>query len=271
MLKFDIYGLKVAITFRYKKTEQAVARLLNIFLQENLEAVDVHLHQRQKYLPRTIGSQVFPLLAQKAVWGIHAGGFHLNGGLLTVGHSNCGKSTLSYMAHKNGFLLVSDDITLLRESPEGIEMLPFFTSISLKNKKILLNPGLLSPTQKQRPAFLQGISAILDRLSSIFFLKTREIVPNPERFKPAILQYLTFPNYTDANNATRVKRVTQKADLMKKISPQFLWAYDKKIQKQQSLFLEKLYRYPAFEISLAPDLLNNFALFEEMLNEISQG
>lgn len=271
MLKLNIYGLRVAITFRYKKTEQAVARILNIFLQENLEAVDVFLNHRQKYLPRAIGSQIFPLLAKKDIWGMHAGGFHLDGGLLTIGHSNCGKSTLSYMAYKKGLVLVSDDITLLRESQRGIEMLPFFASIFLKNEKAVLKSGLLPPTQKQRPALLQGIAAITDLLSSIFFLKAREIVPEPGLFKPAILKYLIFPKHAGAINSTCVKRVAKKVDLMKKISPQFLWSYEKEIQKQQSSFLEKLCGYPAFEISLAPDLLNNFALFEEVLNEISQG
>ena len=50
MLKLDIYGLRAQITFRYKRAEEAVARILNIFLQENLEAVDVYLHHRQKHL-----------------------------------------------------------------------------------------------------------------------------------------------------------------------------------------------------------------------------
>lgn len=154
MLKLDIYGLRTQIDFIRPKDEEEVTHLLKFFLKENIKEVDVNLSFKKKEVPQEIGSLLFPCLAEAGIWAMHSGGFHFKGGHLTVGPSECGKSTLSYMAMKNGLLLVSDDITLLRESDNGIEILPFY---------------------------------------SIIFLKDKAIIPRPELFKPALLKYLLIP------------------------------------------------------------------------------
>lgn len=280
MLKLDIYGLRVRINFHHPKVEEDVARLLKIFLREDLDEVDVFLDYKEKGLPRAIGSQFFPHLAGKDIWGIHAGGFHLNGGHLTVGPPNRGKSMLSYMAMKNGFFVVSDDITLLRESIQEIEMLPFFSSIFLKGRAMMPESGLFKPAilkflsnleHANRLSLLNKIAVIANLLFSAVYLKGREIVLEQERIKPAILKYIIFPIHSDSIRSTYAKRVEKKADLLKDISPQLLWSYDKEIQERQTIFLEKLCDYPAFEIFLGSDLRENFSLFEDALNEVSQG
>ena len=160
MLSLEIYGLGVEIDFARREDEEEVARLLRIFLRERIEKVDLHINYIKKELAQEIGSLLFPSLAEVGIWAIHAGGFHFKGGHLIIGPSHCGKSTLTYMALMNGLSVVSDDIALLRESEYGIEILPFF---------------------------------------SVIFLKDRAIAPEPERFKPGILRYLLFPNITNGS------------------------------------------------------------------------
>ena len=65
MLKLDIYGLRVRINFRHAKVEKEVARLLKIFLREDLDEVDVSFNYEEKGLPRLIGNQLSPNWLQR--------------------------------------------------------------------------------------------------------------------------------------------------------------------------------------------------------------
>jgi len=154
ILNVNIYGLKARINCFGLEEKEDVARLLSLFLKDETEKSEAALDFRKKETPQEIGGLVFPHLARKGIWAMHSGGFHFHGGHLTVGPSDCGKSTFSHMAMKNGLDLLSDDITLLRETSDGVEMLPFYSTM---------------------------------------FLKEGMIVPEQARYKPATLKYLLLP------------------------------------------------------------------------------
>jgi len=148
MLACDIYGLKTRIRFLREEDEGEVAQLLRFFLKKDIDRVDVDLGFKKKAVAREIGSLLFPCLAEIGIWAVHAGGFHKNGVILTVGPSECGKSTLTYEALKRGLYVLGDDIILLRENQEGIEALPFFSTISLRDETVTpeaecFRPGLV--------------------------------------------------------------------------------------------------------------------------------
>jgi len=145
MLTVDIYGLKIRIGFIRNTDEEEVTSLLNLFLKDRLEKVDVDLKFKKKQRAQEIGGLIFPHLAKRNIWAVHSGGFHYQGGHLTVGPSNCGKSTLSFLAMQNGFSLLSDDVTLLRETDDRIEILPFYAAFFLYNKAIAPEPELFKP------------------------------------------------------------------------------------------------------------------------------
>ncbi len=230
MLDFNIYGLRARVNFISRNDEEEVAGLLKFFLIEHVEKVEVNLDFIKEEVAQEIGGLFYRYLAEIGIWAIHSGGFHFKGGHLVVGPSDCGKSTMSYLAMKNGFSLLSDDITLLKESANGIEILPFYSTI---------------------------------------FLNDEAIVPEPEQFKPAILKYFLFPSAI--SGPTFVKKTKKKIDLLRRLTPQLLWSYNRKEQERQKRLLEKLCDYPAFEVCWGQDLRGDSSLFREMLNEIVQG
>lgn len=157
LLDVNIYGLRARIDCFDREERENIARLLAMFLQDEPGEIDITIRFRKRETSREIGGFLFPHLARRGIWAIHAGGFHSHGGYLTVGPSDCGKSTFSHMALQQGLDLLSDDVTLLREIPQGIELLPFYSMIFLRDGKVL---------------------------------------PKQERFKPAELTYLLMPKFT---------------------------------------------------------------------------
>jgi len=154
ILNINIYGLQATIHCDSPEERREISSLLSMFLNNGVMECGMNLDFRKKESTQEIGSLLFSHLARKGIWAMHSGGFHFWGGHLTVGPSDCGKSTFSHMAMMNGFDLLSDDITLLRETPSGVEMLPLYSKM---------------------------------------YLKTAIIEPEPERYRPAILKYLLLP------------------------------------------------------------------------------
>ena len=176
MLDLDIYGLRVRINFVDPDDEAGVTGLLRLFVRERSEKAYVGIDFRKKESSQEIGGLLFPFLAEQGIWAIHSGGFHYNGGRLTVGPSDCGKSTLSYMAMKNGLSLLSDDIALLRESSEGIEILPFYSTIFLRDRTVvpgleLFKPGALKcfffPRAVRGPTCVEKMDKRIDLLKGL--------------------------------------------------------------------------------------------------------
>ena len=145
MLNFDIYGLKTSITFQTDKEKMAVAELLNFFLTDTLDESDVALDFKKKQRPQEIGALIYPHLAERDIWAMHAGGFHFKGGYLAIGPSNSGKSTFTWNAMRNGFSIISDDITLIRQVGQEMELLPFFSKIFLKERTLVPEPEIFKP------------------------------------------------------------------------------------------------------------------------------
>jgi hypothetical protein len=160
ILNVNIYGFRARINCFGPEEKKDVSRLLSLFLKDETEEAETTVDFRKKETPQEVGGLLFPHLAHKRIWAMHSGGFHFHGGYLTTGPSNCGKSTFSHMAMKNGFDLLSDDITLLRETPDGVEMLPFYSTM---------------------------------------YLKSGAITPEPERYKPALLKLLILPRFNNGS------------------------------------------------------------------------
>ena len=145
ILNIDVYGLRARINCPHEEDGREVARLLVFFLKNDIEEVDATLDFTRKETPQEIGGLLFPHLSRKGIWAVHSGGFHFHGGYLTIGPSDCGKSTFSHAAMKNGLFLLSDDITLMKDCADGVEMLPFYSTMYLKDKMIVPEPHLFQP------------------------------------------------------------------------------------------------------------------------------
>ncbi len=168
ILNVNIYGLKASINCFGGEETRDVSRLLSLFLINETKEFDTKLDFKKNETSQEIGGLLFSHLAEKGIWAMHSGGFHFQGGHLTIGPSDSGKSTFSYMAMKNGLDLLSDDITLLRESSNGIELLPLYSTI---------------------------------------FLKHGAITPEKKRYKPATLKFLLLPKIDNASlNFRKIKK-----------------------------------------------------------------
>ncbi len=181
ILNVNIYGLKARINCFGLEEKEEIARLLSMFLRKEKQETEVTLKFKKKETPQEIGGLLFPHLARKGIWAMHSGGFHFHGGHLTVGPSDCGKSTFSHMAMKNGLDLLSDDITLLRETPDGFEMLPFYSTMYLKN-------GTISPERERyKPAVLRCLLLPRSNNRSISLKKVKKRIDLLRKLVPQFL------------------------------------------------------------------------------------
>ena len=168
ILNLDIYGLKACINCFGRQETEDVSRLLSLFLINEITEFDTKLDFKKKETSQEIGGLLFSHLAEKGIWAMHSGGFHFHGGHLTIGPSDSGKSTFTLMAMKNGLDLLSDDITLLREAPDGIELLPFYSTIYLKN-------GTITPEKKRyKPATLKFLLLPKVNNGSLYLKKVKK-------------------------------------------------------------------------------------------------
>ncbi|MFC1867711.1 hypothetical protein ACFL0H_06215 [Thermodesulfobacteriota bacterium] len=144
-LDVNIYGLRARINCLCQEDKRDISRLLKFFLDDEIAPTERVFDFRKKETPQEVGGLIFPQLARKGIWVMHSGGFHFHGGFLTLGPSNCGKSTFSHMAMKHGYPLLSDDVTLMRENADNIELLPFYSAIYLKDKMIIPKQEFFKP------------------------------------------------------------------------------------------------------------------------------
>jgi hypothetical protein len=176
ILDVNIYGLRARINCLSQENKRDVSRLLRLFLDDEIRPAERNIYFRKKETPQEVGGLLFPHLAHKGIWAMHSGGFHFHGGILTIGPSNCGKSTFTHMAMKNGFALLSDDVTLMKESEDGIELLPFYSVIYLRDKMVVPKKGLFKPASlrclvalcfKNGPVRVKKIGKRIEKLRKI--------------------------------------------------------------------------------------------------------
>ena len=269
ILNVNIYGLKARINCLGSEEKEDVARLLSLFLKDETEEAEVILDFRKKETGQEIGCLLFPHLARKGIWAMHSGGFHFHGGHLTTGPSDCGKSTFSHMAMKNGFDLLSDDITLLRETPDGVEMLPFYSTMYMKS-------GTISPERERyKPATLKFL--ILPKVITPATIYVKDVIPAKAGIQNRLgcriesgMTYDMFNCRSNKNGSIFLNKVKKKIDLLRKLVPQFLWSYNRDEQKRQKRFLEMMCHYPAYEVYWGSGLFHDHTLFRMILDEIVQ-
>jgi len=112
--------------FYYLKREDAVCQL---DLSKSIGTV----YTRAPFWKKTAKSRqeflmlsLLWLLQRHGLYALHANGLSKdNAGILLVGCSGSGKSTSSLSLIRQGWNYLSDDVVLLRESPDGIESIAF--------------------------------------------------------------------------------------------------------------------------------------------------
>lgn len=83
------------------------------------------------------------LLKRREYYSMHAAVFSKDGkALLIPGTSGAGKSTLAVMLLRSGFGYLSDDMTFLRRSPDGLEALGFPEDVDVSDRTIGFFPEL---------------------------------------------------------------------------------------------------------------------------------
>lgn len=145
MLSFNIYELRAGIEYNRRQDGREISDLLGLFPEITQDETDVVFKFKKNQRAQEIGSLIYPHLAARNIWAMHSGGFHYRGGRLTIGPSNCGKSTFTSIALKNGLPVLSDDITLIREVDGQVELLPFYAKIFLKDRAIVPETNVFKP------------------------------------------------------------------------------------------------------------------------------
>lgn len=89
---------------------------------------DYPLEDRREFFLLTL----LMLLRRRGLFGLHANAVESEGaGLLTVGRSGCGKTTLTLALVLEGWRCLSDDALVLRRGPSGVTALAFRRGMSL--------------------------------------------------------------------------------------------------------------------------------------------
>ena len=225
---FEIYGLGVEIGFARKEDAMEVSRLLKLFIRERTDKIDLHVNYLKKERGQEIAVFLIPALSRIGIWAIHAGGVHSWGG---------------------GILLVG---------PSGSGK-STFTYRALKSRVPIVSDDITLLKENEK-----GIT-LLPFFSTIYF-GDDEIIPNSEKFRPVSLKYLLFPRKSEG--VTIVREINKKSKVAKRLVTSLLWAYEAEMQEKQRRFIEKLCKYPAFEVYWNNKLFDDPFYFRGILDEI---
>ena len=183
-----------------------------------------------RYIPSQIAPIINPLLAKNEIWGFHgAGVIHEKGALVFLGKSGTGKSTLIQIFLRLGLKIIGDDIILMKDTEEGIDVLPFFCGIQAEDKSSIRTIPYSS--------FSSG------RLSNIFIL-------------------------SGIGDKTVIKGPIPKASLKREIYENMLWALDESIIRKQLVFVEKLILTEGYYMTPGHDIFKRANLVIEHIEKV---
>jgi len=230
-LCFDIYGVRLKIIFKKSGIED-LKKLFFPFLVECEEEGKFHkLDFEPKSSPTEIAPMINPIFAKKGIWGFHgAGVIYKKRALVFLGKSGAGKSTLTRIFLSLGLKIIGDDIILMKDTEEGIDVLPLFHGIQEKDKSSI------------KPIHYSNFSA--GNLSKIFIL-------------------------SGIRDKTKISGPISSTLLKKEIYKNMLWGLDKDTIKKQLAFVEKLILNPAYYMILGHDILKEEELLIYNIEQIA--
>jgi len=163
-------------------------------------------------------------LAQHGLFALHAAAFRNKGGLgiLLVGASGSGKSTIAFSAFSGGYPYVSDENVLCRRDVDGIRLLPFVNQIGLRGDA----PGKI-------------FYDILEHHPQYTFCQI-----------PADI--VVFPRVT-AGRVSTLESITDRRTVIHTLLQNIIWVNDKVLREQQAYLLEELSGLPAYSLLLGED------------------
>lgn len=147
MLECDIYGLKARIDFRSSEDERGIKELFEFFIHKDINNIDIDIKFNKRRLLLEIGGLLFPHLARRGLYAFHAGCIVLNDGVLIVGPSDSGKSTIVKAALRTGIPLLADDVVILSSREEGIVVRPFYSKILLDGEEVKIDESFRNGIQ----------------------------------------------------------------------------------------------------------------------------
>ena len=117
------------------------------------------------------------LFREYGLYGLHSNGLAKGGcGLLLIGDTCSGKSTTAMSLIRQGWLSTGDDVTLLRNAPEGVEAIAFLKGFSLAPRLTDYCPELQVPFKNASlngdKMFVDINGVYLDCFISSFYPKT---------------------------------------------------------------------------------------------------
>ncbi len=100
------------------------------------------------------------------------------------------------------------------------------------------------------------------------FFRDNPIKPKADQFKSGILKRIIFPVKT--SKPSFIKPIKKEIDVLKLLTAQVLWAYDKRTQKKQKDFIERLLLYPAYKLYWNEDMVQDKKIIRRLMHDIVQ-
>ncbi|WP_054684641.1 serine kinase [Rhodothermus marinus] len=194
------------------------------------------------------------LLREKGWFGLHAAGLvWRNSGVLLVGRSDSGKSTLAYSLVRRGWSYLTDDAVLVHRSGEDVVAVSFREDFGLDPESVRYFPEVAACPDRQ-PTDPAKLRVRMDRL-------------HPGRFQPRCRPVLLiFPELADIPESRLVPLRRSEAFGRLVQASLLLGRADDPAERRLLDVMGRLVRQaPAYLLEAGPDLLDRPGRLEQML------
>lgn len=221
-LCFDIYGIKL----RVRTQNFAISEFLKkIFFPFHINCSSlIHYDLDHYFDPKFSVAEIIPvinpLFCKREFWIFHSAAItYKRKGLVFMGRSGTGKTTLTRTSLRLGLKIIGDDLILLKKCNKEIKILPIFFALQKKDKSLF---DIISLENFCKKAYL----------SAIFVLSR-------------------------TTGTSRIELIKEKSVRKKEIYKNILWGLDEVIVKKQLFFVEELLTYPIYYLYSGKDILDN--------------
>lgn len=248
--------------YEYRRLWIVVLQSATMIINRSNNKILAFVHYKDLKTPQYLEDFMHPvmeLLRQNGVYAHHAAAVSLNGrGLLIVGKSGQGKTTLSVDLLSNGFDFLADDRCFLREGEQGVEVIGFYEPIRYFSDNVKHIHSIEEATRNQNLPRLSNDKSQLD-LSLIY--RNRII-------DKSTLAGLVFPQYSPQETTSRVEKIPSGESLIT-LLPLTMVCFDRETSKTHFKFTAKLVAtVPSIKLIMGQDHERWHILIKEYLDSI---
>lgn len=248
--------------YEYRNLSFILLQTATVILNRTKNKIIAFAHYNDLKRPEYLEDFMHPLvelLRQNGVYAHHAGAVSLNGrGLLLVGKSGQGKTTLAVDLLSHGLDFLSDDRCFISETLEGFEVQGYYEPVRFFPKNISHVKELEASAEEQSLPALHNHKSQLD----LYPRYGDKIIDK------SLLDGLIFPHYSPDEPVSRIEPM-QQSEAMVTLLPLTMVCFDRSTSKHHFSFCTKLTaKLPAVKLIMGKDHVRWHMLVRSFLDAI---